>query len=82
MGAAEDHIYQEHYFNQKHVPDPVTLAAVIDESVLHRPVGGRDVLLGQIAVMLAHGLGRRMRCHERPAKNQFSERRFLNRIET
>ncbi|MFP5376553.1 MAG: hypothetical protein ACLGIO_07215, partial [Acidimicrobiia bacterium] len=28
LGAAEELIYQEHYFNQKHVPDPVTLAAI------------------------------------------------------
>lgn len=28
MGAAEDHIYQEHYFNQKHVPDPFVLASI------------------------------------------------------
>ena len=28
MGAAEEFIYQEHYFNQKHVPDPATLAAI------------------------------------------------------
>lgn len=28
MGAAEEFIYQEHYFNQKHVPDPSTLAAI------------------------------------------------------
>jgi ferredoxin-NADP reductase len=28
LGAAEEFIYQEHYFNQKHVPDPVTLAAI------------------------------------------------------
>ncbi|HEX2700716.1 MAG TPA: FAD-dependent oxidoreductase [Acidimicrobiales bacterium] len=28
MGAAEEYIYQEHYFNQKHVPDPSVLAAI------------------------------------------------------
>ena len=28
LGAAEEFIHQEHYFNQKHVPDPATLAAI------------------------------------------------------
>ena len=28
LGAADEFIYQEHYFNQKHVPDPDTLAAI------------------------------------------------------
>jgi NAD(P)H-flavin reductase len=28
QGAAHEFIYQEHYFNQKHVPDPATLAAI------------------------------------------------------
>ena len=28
LGAADEFIHQEHYFNQKHVPDPVTLAAI------------------------------------------------------
>lgn len=28
LGAAEEHIYQEHYFNQKHMPDPAVLAAI------------------------------------------------------
>ncbi|MGI8686321.1 MAG: ferredoxin--NADP reductase [Acidimicrobiales bacterium] len=28
LGAAEEHIHQEHYFNQKHVPDPFVMAAI------------------------------------------------------
>lgn len=28
LGAADEFIHQEHYFNQKHVPDPVVLAAI------------------------------------------------------
>ncbi len=28
LGAADEHIYQEHYFNQKHVPDPLVMAAI------------------------------------------------------
>lgn len=28
FGASEEFIYQEHYFNQKHVPSPATLAAI------------------------------------------------------
>jgi len=28
LGAAEEHIYQEHYFNQKHVPDPFVMATI------------------------------------------------------
>ena len=28
LGAAEEFIHQEHYFNQKHVPDPFVLAAI------------------------------------------------------
>jgi transcriptional regulator with XRE-family HTH domain len=34
-------------------PNPPKLWAVIDESVLHRPIGGRQVLLGQIEHLLA-----------------------------
>ncbi|MGH3788471.1 MAG: helix-turn-helix domain-containing protein [Pseudonocardiaceae bacterium] len=33
-------------------PDPPKLWAVIDESVLHRPIGGRRVMLGQIEHLL------------------------------
>jgi transcriptional regulator with XRE-family HTH domain len=33
--------------------DPVSLTVVIDESVLHRPIGGADVLAGQLRHLLA-----------------------------
>ncbi|MEO6122048.1 MAG: FAD-dependent oxidoreductase [Acidimicrobiales bacterium] len=35
LGAAEEFIHQEHYFNQKHVPDPALLATIRSRFVAH-----------------------------------------------